>query len=206
MNEEQPGCATAPRNFGLSDAMNLIAGAALCLAAGMPLFGLWAAEAGRLWVDFWSHHAELIADPTAFWRASHDHLRNTVWYGFQVAETFFVVLWPTYFVIRLRRPRPLLRTLLRQPGTVAGLAVIFGLFWGTGLLLTLFPERVDSMNAAAIAIGGAVATAWVILALSRGMERRAGMGRSSGAAPRMCRDRERSRRDDRLPYLSPALL
>src|SRR4051812_32909771 len=38
--------ATEPRKFSLSDAMILIAGTALCLAAGSPLFGLLADAAG----------------------------------------------------------------------------------------------------------------------------------------------------------------
>jgi hypothetical protein len=91
-----------------------------------------------------------------------------VWYGFQVAETFLVGLWSTYFVLRLRRPRPPLGVLLRQPGTIAGLARVYGFFWGSGCLLSLFPGRVDSRNAAAIAVGGTVSVAWVILALRRG--------------------------------------
>jgi hypothetical protein len=158
------------RRFGLSDAMILIAGTALCLAGGMPLFGLLSDEAGRLWAAIVTNRVHLIASPTAFWRGTHDHLRNTVWYGFQVAETFLFGLWPTFLILRLRQPRPPLRALLGQPGTVASLAMIFGLFWGTGCLLLLFPERVDSMTAAAIAVGGTVTAAWVILALSRSWE------------------------------------
>jgi hypothetical protein len=156
------------RKFGLFDAMILIAGTAFCLAAGMPLFGLLADAAGRLWAAFVTHRVELIANPKAFWLGTHDQLRNAVWYGFQVAETFLVGLWSTYFVLRLRRPRPPLRELVRQPGTAAGVAMVFGLFWGTGCLLSMFPDRVDSMNAAAIAVGGTVTAAWVILALCRG--------------------------------------
>ena len=72
-----------------------------------------------------------------------------------------------WIVVRLRRPRASWRGLLRQPGTVAVLAMILGLFWGTGALLTLFPDFFDSWSAAPSAIGGAVALAWVALALSR---------------------------------------
>jgi hypothetical protein len=155
--------ATEPRKFGLSDAMILIAGTALCLAAGIPLFGLLADAAGRLWAAGVTHRGEPLA---AFWRGTHDHLRNTLWYGFQVAEVFLVAMWPTFVALRLRRPRPPLRALVLEPGTVAGLAMVFGLFWGTGCLLSLFPEKVDSMTGAAIAVGGIVSAAWIILALS----------------------------------------
>jgi hypothetical protein len=45
--------------------------------------------------------------------------------------------------------------------------MVFGLFWGTGCLIYLFPDKVDSTTAAPAAIGGAVALSWVVLALSR---------------------------------------
>jgi hypothetical protein len=80
---------------------------------------------------------------------------------------FLFGMTPAFFILRLRRPHPPMRVLLRQPGTVAGLAMVFGLFWGTGCLLVLFSDQVDSMTAAPAAIGGAVAAGWGILALSR---------------------------------------
>jgi hypothetical protein len=98
---------------------------------------------------------------TEYWGADH---------AFQLAEMFLFSMTPAFFILRLRRPRPSLRVLLRQPGTVAALAMVFGLFWGTGALLALFPERVDAMTSAPAAIGGAVAVGWGILALSRWWE------------------------------------
>jgi hypothetical protein len=88
--------------------------------------------------------------------------------------------------VRAFGPRPPLRALLRQPGMVAGLAMAFGLFWGTGGLISLFPDRFDSMNAAPSAIGGTVAAAWGALALSRRWEPEPGwvdrVGRVLGCA------------------------
>jgi hypothetical protein len=69
---------------------------------------------------------------------------------------------------------------------VAGLAMVFGLFWGTGFLITLFPDKFDSMTAAPSAIGGSVAAAWGALALSKRWEPEPGwvdrVGRVLGCA------------------------
>jgi hypothetical protein len=177
---------TRCREFRLSDAMILIAGAALALAAGSHLLLLLAEMLGRLCREAAAHRADLPAHWPVFWGATHDPLRNTLWYGFQVAEMFLVGMTPAFFVLRLRRPRPPWCALLRQPGTVAGLAMVFGLFWGTGCLLASFPDRVDSMTAAPAAIGGAVAVGWGALALSRKWEPERGwvdrMGRVLGCA------------------------
>ena len=67
--------------------------------------------------------------------------------------------------MRVRRPRPPLRALLRQPGTVAGLAVTLGLIWVTGWLHLLFFGRLIDGTVTAIAVGGTVALAWACLAL-----------------------------------------
>jgi hypothetical protein len=56
--------------------------------------------------------------------------------------------------------------MLRQPGTVAGLAVTFGYFWVTGWLHYFFFGRIIDQCATAIAVGGTVAVAWLLLAMS----------------------------------------
>jgi hypothetical protein len=155
------------RQFRLSDAMILLAGTALALSAGAHLLLLLADMIGRLCREAIAHRADLPDHWPLFWGATHDSLRYTAWYGLQMAETFLLGMTPAFFVLRLRRPRPPLRALVRQPDTVAGLAIVFGLFWGTGGLLWLFPDKVDSMTAAPIAVGGAVAIGWIALALSR---------------------------------------
>jgi hypothetical protein len=177
---------TRGRDFRLSDAMILLAGAALALSAGAHLLLLLADMLGRLCQDVAAHREDLPAHWPLFWGATRDSLRNTFWYGFQVAEMFLLGLTPAFFALRLRRPRPPLRTLIRQPGTVAGLAMVVGLFWGTGGLLGLFPGKLDGMTAAPVAIGGAVAIGWIALALSRCWVPEAGwvdrMGRALGCA------------------------
>jgi hypothetical protein len=158
------------RTFGLFDAMILTAGAALAMSMGIHLLPLLADQVGRLWRGVAAHRGEVFLHWPVFWRATHDDLRNTLWYALQLAETVLFGLTLAFIAVRLRRPRPPLRTLLRQPGIVAVLAMAFGLFYGTGLLLSAFPGTVDSFTAAPIATGGSVAVAWSILAVSRRRE------------------------------------
>jgi hypothetical protein len=165
-----PGSTMAPtrcRPFRVSDAMILVIGASLTLAAGSHLLPLMGDAFGRLVRAAASHQEDLLPHWPVFWGYTHDHLRNTIWYGFQFALDLLVGMIPVFLVLRLRRPRPAWRAMLRQPGMAAALAMVFGLFWGTGCLIVLFPERVDPMIAAPIAIGGAVGAAWIILASAR---------------------------------------
>jgi hypothetical protein len=155
------------REFGITDAMIFVAGAALALSGGAQLLALLANMLGRLCVQAAALRGYLPGHWLAFWAGNHGHLRNVLWYGLQTAEISLVGMTLAFFAVRLRKPRPPLRALLRQPGTAASLAMVFGLFWGTGGLIVLFPDRVDSMTAAPIAVGGAVAASWVALALSR---------------------------------------
>ena len=180
-----PAVESAPcRDFRLSDAMLLVAGVSLTLAAGSHLLVLLAGTLGHLLRAAASHQEDLIPHWPLFWGYTHDHLRNTLWYGFQLSGVILIVMTPVFFLLRLRRPHPHWGDMLRQPGMVAGLAMVFGLFWGTGGLLALFPDRVDSMTAAPAAIGGAVGVAWFILALSRRWKPERGwidrMGRTLG--------------------------
>jgi hypothetical protein len=174
------------RPFGITDAMILTAGAALALSASTHLIVLMVETFGRFWREASVFRGELPGRFPAFWVATHDLLRNTLWYGLQVAFALLLGFTPAWIVVRLRRPRPLWRVLVRQPGTVAALAMVLGLFWGTGALLILFPGHFDSMTAAPSAIGGAVAIAWGTLALTRKWESEPGwvdrVGRLLGCA------------------------
>jgi len=155
------------REFRLADAMILLAGLALSLAAGAHILVLLAAEAGRLCMAAAVHREDLLSNSTMFWKYTHDHMRNTLWYGFQAAEMFLTGMTPAFFVLRLKRPRPSLGVILRNSGTAAGLAILFGLFWVTGLIHFWFPERFASETAAGIAVGGTVAVVWGVMALCR---------------------------------------
>jgi hypothetical protein len=57
--------------------------------------------------------------------------------------------------------------MLRQRGTVAGLAVTFGYFWVFGWLDRLLLGRMNYQCGTAVAVGGTVAIAWAFLTLSR---------------------------------------
>jgi hypothetical protein len=81
-----------------------------------------------------------------------------------------LIMTPVVLLMRMRRPRPSIRALLRQPGTVAGLAVTFGYIWVTGWLHRLFFGKIIDGTVTAIAVGGTVALAWTCLALSRRWE------------------------------------
>jgi hypothetical protein len=155
------------RKFGISDAMILTAGAALALSASTDLMVLLVDMMGRLGREVSAHAGDLPTRPSTFWEVVRHPLRNTVWYGSQVGFAVMVGFTPAWLIVRLRRPRASMGDLLRQPGAVAALAMVFGLFWGTGALVTWFPGRFDGMSAAPSAIGGAVAIAWGGLALSR---------------------------------------
>jgi hypothetical protein len=151
----------------LVDLMILVAGLALALAADAPILVLLAREAGRLGVVAAAHLDVVFSNWPMFWRAAHDHLRNTLWYGFQAAEMFLVGMTPAFFVLRLKRPRPPLKVILRNSGTLAGLAIVFGFFWVTGLVYLCFPESLRSETGAAIVAGETVAFVWGVMALCR---------------------------------------
>jgi hypothetical protein len=159
--DQPPPC----RRFRLTDAMILTAGAAVFLAGGVHLFAQFIHAVEGLFRDQIAHKGNYHWHWP--WSATRHDVRNTLWYGFQIAFAFLSGMAPAYVLLRLMRPRPPLRALLRQPGIVAALAMIFGLFWVTGCLFILFPEKVDSMTAAPIAVGGTVAASWLVLALSR---------------------------------------
>jgi hypothetical protein len=160
----EPACGL---EFRLADAMILLAGLALALAAGAHILVLLAAEAGRFYAAAATHREDLLSNGSSFWRATHDHLRNTLWYGFQAAEAFLLGMTPAFLVLRVKQPRPALRVILGYSGTAAALAILFGLFWVMGLLVLWFPDRFRSETAAGIAVGGTVAVVWGVMALCR---------------------------------------
>src|SRR5262249_9569917 len=106
-----------------------------------------------------------------FWRKDiGSHWGSVVWYGFRVLEVLLLSMTPAFLLIRLRQPRPPFLAMLKQPGTVAGLAVAFGYFWVTGWLHWLYFGRLDFHTGPALAVGGTVLVAWAALALSRQWE------------------------------------
>jgi hypothetical protein len=185
-NPNQSAERTRCREFGLFDAMILLAGMALSLSTGAYLLVFLANQFGRLCAVATAYRMDLFYDWRSFWSQTHDHLRNTLWYGFQVAEIFLFGMMPAFLLVRMRRPRPSLRALLRQPGMVAALAIVFGVFWVTGFVHIMFPNQANAGTAAGISAGGTVAVAWCLLAMSRMWESEPGwvdrVGRLLGCA------------------------
>ncbi len=124
---------TRCREFRLTDAMILFSRGALAFWASSRLLLLLADMLGRPCREAIVHRADLLTQWSLFWRDTHDPLRNTLWYGLEATLTFLLGMIPAFFVLRLRRPRPPLHALLRQPGTVASLAIVLGLFWAQGV-------------------------------------------------------------------------
>ncbi len=160
-----PGC----RRFGISDAMILTAGLAVVLSGSMHLMVLMADTYGRLGRGLAAYGGGLPWRSPVVWQATRGDLRNTLLYGYGVAEMMTIGLAPFWLAIRLKGPRPPRAALFRQPGLVAALAMVFGFFWGTGALVFLWPSVFDTGrgNAMITAIGGSVALAWVGLTLGR---------------------------------------
>ncbi len=156
------------RSFGVFDAMILIAGLALAISGGLRLFANLS--------EFFIYLCRTIAAYDSALYSKHperrrfliwEHWTMVLFYGFQLLEVLIVSMAPAFLLIRLRQPRPSLRALLRQAGTVACLAVMFGGIWVSGWLHRLFFGRISLQTGTAIAAGGTVAVAWAFLALSR---------------------------------------
>ena len=146
-NDASPSVPAEPqdcREFRLSDAMILLAGLAISLSMGSYLLVLFVEAFSRLCSEAWGNATYLFTDSFVLWKTIENHMRNTLWYGLQVLEILLGGMIPAFLVMRLRRPRLPLRSLIRQPGTVAALAAVFGLFWGTGWLHIIFADGIRS--------------------------------------------------------------
>jgi hypothetical protein len=163
-NSTGPAEPAVCRKFLLSDAMILLAG--LALSMGAYLFVFLADSCSRFAHELADSVWAVSFDPYRFWKAIEPDLRNTMWHGLQVVEMMLAGLVPAFFIIRLRQPRPPMRVLIRQPGTVATMAAVLGLFWVTGWLHLVFPDQMRAETGAAIAAGGSVAVAWIVLSFS----------------------------------------
>jgi hypothetical protein len=157
----------ACRRFSLADAMILIAGIALVLSMGGYLLKFFAGYFIQCYSAAVANRAELLENWPRFSRAIREPLRQAVSYGFQFSQDVVLSMTLVFFIVRMRSPRPPWRVLLVQPGMLAALSIFVGLFWVTGFVHILLPDRIDAITGPAIVIGGTVATAWVVLALIR---------------------------------------
>jgi hypothetical protein len=182
------------RKFALSDAMILIAGTTLFLAMTDYLFAHLAEEFVNLCRRTVENRSSVWEHWPVFWVAIRRSLTGTLQFFDHILGGFLGGMVLAFLVLRGKRPRPPLRVLLRQPGTVAVLAMIFGALWIVGPLDYLFYPTVGSgqwisihpSQTVSLAVGGCVTVAWAILALSRRWQAEPGwidrMGRWLGVA------------------------
>jgi hypothetical protein len=159
------------RKFSVSDGMALIAGLALAIAGGSTAFEMLSEKCGLLCRVIAAYNSPFYVARPQFWEQSIAiHWGSVVWYAFWVFQVLLLSMTPAFLLIRLRRPRPPLRAMLKQPGTVAGLAVVIGYLLVAGWLHRFYVGGIDFRIGNAIAVGGTVLVAWAILALSRQWE------------------------------------
>lgn len=161
---------TQTRNFGVLDLMVSIAGMALFLAYGRHkaagLFGqiMGACRMAAAYLGVIKYPPQFIVKHMAMYGS------GVLWYGIQLSQHIVLIMTPVFLLMRLTPPRPTVRALLKQPGTIAALAVAFGLIWVTGWLHRLHFVQYTTGTLSTIAVGGTVAFAWACLALSRKWE------------------------------------
>jgi hypothetical protein len=178
------------RKFTLSDAMILTAGTAFALANSSIFFHPiehlieWLP---RLWREAAAHTSLLFEHWPAFRAVIRYPVIQCLWISCKLIQAYLFAMTLPFLVLRLKRPRPALNELLRQPGMVASLAIVFGAVWVPGYLdyfFFFFKSHMDLTGP--MAAGGTVAVAWAILALGRGWQSEPGwidrLGRSLGYA------------------------
>jgi hypothetical protein len=124
------------RRFGVYDSMILIAGIALLFAFENnklknlidQLVGLSKAIAAY----YGLLPARPYGPPQFLREAIASYWSGVVWYGVQAAELLILIITTVFLLMRVRWPRPPIRVVRQQPGTVAGLAVTFGLILVAG--------------------------------------------------------------------------
>jgi hypothetical protein len=143
---------TRPRRITLADALVLIA----AVAVGLGI--------ARLEIEWYGHQA-LASGAESIVQQVFMSLR---WAGLVV----MVALIP----LRLRRPRPPVRRVRRQPGFIACFAVVLGMAWFGLFCASILLKRSSMLPSVSLnilwwisspsSVGAEIATAWVILAVS----------------------------------------
>ena len=156
----QPGLGQqAPRTFSLFDAIVSVAAIGLTVAlARSHLTYLWAnlraipypGPAG--WAGMW-----------AYLRTRSDVSGTIVMLSFTSLECLLVSWTLAFFIMRLRKPRPPLRRLVRQPGMVACEVWLLGM--SLGICITMFEAQPHVGLVVVVLTACAIPVAWAILAL-----------------------------------------
>lgn len=177
---------TRCREFGLSDAMVLVAGTAFLLSIEPYLLAKLTRALVRLARALALNRSDLLEHWPVAWIAIRNDLASALFTGERMLHHLLISLVPAFLIVRWKRPRPPLRALLRQPGTVAAVAAVFGALWVNGYLHLALGPNVDNRLPACLAIGGTVTLAWAVLALGRRWQGEPGwidrLGRALGAA------------------------
>jgi hypothetical protein len=156
------------RRFSVSHAMLLIGSAGLALWGGVKPFNDMVEQFIGMCRATMDYNNVIYRVGLMTWR--QDVLMrwsDVLWYFFQVIDVLVFSLTPTLLLIRARPPRPPIRAILRQPGTIACLAIAFGYLWVMGWLDRLLVGQMHYQCGIAVAVGGTVAFAWSVLALSK---------------------------------------
>jgi hypothetical protein len=149
-----------PRNFTLFDAIVSVAAVGLALAfARTHLAYAWAnlcaipfrGPAG--WAGVW-----------AYLRTRTDVTGSIVMYTFVSMEALLLSSTLAFLIMRLRRPRPPLRRLIKQPGVVACEVWLLGMFLGI-CLAPLIEDYPLLALIVVISTASAIPIAWTILVL-----------------------------------------
>ena len=178
------------RRYSVYDAMILIAGMAFLLAYDKYNIITLLQQLTYLCKTIAAYYGFISAKPYGppqlLLNSMATYWSTVLWYVVQSSEQAILIMTPVFLLMRVRGPRPPVGRLLRQPGTVAGLAIPFGVIWVTGWLHRLFFGRIVDGTVTAIAVGGTVAIAWTCLALGRRWEAEPNwvdrMGRLLGAS------------------------
>jgi hypothetical protein len=145
------------RKFTLFDAVVSVAAAGLALAFARPHLTYLGANLGAIpirgpagWVGVWS-----------YLRTRTDVTYSIVMFSFASLYCFLFAWTLAFLVMRLRKPRPSLNRLVKQPGIVACEVLLFG------MILTICLALHDQLLASVAMVSTALAipVAWAILAL-----------------------------------------
>ena len=178
------------RQFGVYDLMIVIAGIALLLSFNQRIFLSFVDQCTGLFKTFAAYFGFISSNsfgPPEYLKTSMANFGSGVCgSGLRVSEQLILIITPVFLLIRFRNPRPPIRVLLKQPGTIAGLAAALGLTLVVGWLHRIFFGRLVDGMVNPITVGGMVALAWICLALSKKWEPEASwidrFGRLMGAA------------------------
>ena len=147
------------RKFTLFDAVVSVAAVGLALAFAR-------AQLTYLWANLWAIPIRGPAGWAGVWsylRTRTDVTYSIVMHSFTSLYCFLFAWTLAFLVMRLRKPRPSLRRLVKQPGMVACEVLLFGM-----ILTVCLGSNEDYRLLASVAVFStalAIPAAWAILAL-----------------------------------------